>query len=108
MATAVDQSLTGLSALAPTIRGSNQNPDVYMQNLESANKYYEALPGVVEQIMEEVSAVTGRNLGLFRYHGDANPEHIVVQMGSAVKTTESVVDGFNAKVLILFADTFLH
>jgi len=81
----------GVSALRPVIRGSNQNPDVYMQALEGANKYYDALPGIVEECMAQVGSLTGRPLSLFRYNGDDNPEHVIVQMGSAVKVTESVL-----------------
>eukprot|EP00440_Ansanella_granifera_P049780 gb/GFBE01053950.1/.p1 GENE.gb/GFBE01053950.1/~~gb/GFBE01053950.1/.p1 ORF type:complete len:1885 (+),score=518.72 gb/GFBE01053950.1/:1-5655(+) len=87
----------GLSPLAPVVRGSNQNPDVYMQALESANKYYDALPGIVEETMAEVSQLTGRPLSLFRYAGDPDPEHVVVQMGSAVKVTESILPTLQAR-----------
>merc|ERR1719183_2496226 len=74
----------GLTPLRPTVRGSNQNPDVYMQAVEASNVYYDRLPQIVEQTMEEVSAATGRPLPLFRYAGDPDPEHLIVQMGSAV------------------------
>jgi homodimeric pyruvate:ferredoxin (flavodoxin) oxidoreductase len=85
------QRARGLSPLNPVVRGSNQNPDVYMQALESANTYYDALPGIVEEVMGQVSAVTGRPLSLIRYQGHEEPEHLVVQMGSAVKVSESVI-----------------
>eukprot|EP00931_Biecheleriopsis_adriatica_P028683 TRINITY_DN1709_c0_g1_i4.p1 TRINITY_DN1709_c0_g1~~TRINITY_DN1709_c0_g1_i4.p1 ORF type:complete len:1910 (-),score=435.02 TRINITY_DN1709_c0_g1_i4:68-5407(-) len=89
----------GLSPLSPVVRGSNQNPDVYMQALESSNSYYDALPGIVEQTMKEVSELTGRPLSLFRYSGDPEPEHVIVQMGSAVKVTESVLPTLKARGL---------
>merc|ERR1719450_885071 len=72
----------GLTPLRPTVRGSNQNPDVYMQAVESANVYYDALPGIVEEVMQQVGAVTGRPLDLVRHLGDPNPEHVIIQMGS--------------------------
>merc|ERR1719446_1616447 len=86
-----EQRQRGISPLRPTVRGSNQNPDVYMQAVESANSFYDALPGIVEEVMHDVSAVIGRPLSLIRYEGDDEPEHIIVQMGSAVKVTESVL-----------------
>lgn len=94
----------GLSPLRPVVRGSNQNPDVYMQAVESANSYYDAVPAIVEEVMQQVGEVTGRPLSLFRYSGDPEPEHVIVQMGSAVKVTESVVEhmqGKGAKVGVL-------
>lgn len=84
----------GLSPLRPTIRGANQNPDVYMQAVESANVFYDALPDIVEECMQHVGAVTGRPLSLVRYKGHPDPEHVIVQMGSAVTVTESVLDYF--------------
>jgi len=87
----------GMSPLSPVVRGSNQNPDVYMQALEGANLYYERLPEIVEEVMGKVGAVTGRPLSLIRYSGDEFPEHLIVQMGSAVKVTESVVADLQAR-----------
>jgi len=86
----------GLSPLSPVVRGSNQNPDVYMQALEGANLYYDRLPGIVQECMDKVSQLTGRPLSLVRYQGDPEPEHLVIQMGSAVRVTESVLPKLNA------------
>jgi homodimeric pyruvate:ferredoxin (flavodoxin) oxidoreductase len=88
---------SGLSPLRPIMRGSNQNPDVYMQAVESANVYYDRLPSVIEETMEEVSALTGRPLSLVRHFGDSDPDHVIVMMGSATRVTESVVDHFTAR-----------
>lgn len=82
----------GLSPLKPKIRGSNQNPDVYMQCLESANQYYEKVPTVMQSVMNDVTKITGRPLSLFRYTGHPEAEVIIVQMGSAVTVTEDVVE----------------
>mmetsp|Transcript_97806 Transcript_97806/g.276848 ORF Transcript_97806/g.276848 Transcript_97806/m.276848 type:complete len:1894 (+) Transcript_97806:108-5789(+) len=88
---------SALSPLQPIMRGSNQNPDVYMQSLESSNQFYDSLPSVVDFTMQEVAAMTGRPLSLVRYSGDPDPEHIIVQMGSAVRVTESVLETYRAK-----------
>merc|ERR1719456_968237 len=63
----------GLTPLRPVVRGSNQNPDVYMQAVESANVYYDKLPDIVEAEMQTVSELTGRPLSLFRYEGALDP-----------------------------------
>jgi len=86
-----EQRARGLSPLRPVVRGSNQNPDVYMQAVESANTYYDQLPGIIEETMRQVGEATGRPLNLFRYEGHESPEHVIIQMGSGVKVTESVV-----------------
>jgi pyruvate/2-oxoacid:ferredoxin oxidoreductase alpha subunit len=75
-----EQRNRGLSPLNPVVRGSNQNPDVYMQGLESANQYYDKMPTIIEECMGQVGALTGRPLSLIRYEGDAQPEHVIVQM----------------------------
>jgi homodimeric pyruvate:ferredoxin (flavodoxin) oxidoreductase len=87
----------GLSPLTPVVRGSNQNPDVYMQALEGANVYYDRLPGIVQESMNKVAELTGRPLSLVRYQGHEEPEHLVIQMGSAVKVTESALPHLAAK-----------
>jgi len=81
----------GLSPLRPVVRGSNQNPDVYMQALEGANSYYDKLPVIMQECMHQVGEATGRPLNLFRYEGHETPDHVIIQMGSGVKVTESVV-----------------
>ena len=66
----------------PVIRGTAQNPDIYFQAREAANKFYDALPAVVEQYMKEISRITGRNYDLFNYYGVADAERVIVAMGS--------------------------
>jgi pyruvate-ferredoxin/flavodoxin oxidoreductase len=77
---------------APVLRGSAQNPDVFFQAREAANPYYLAVPGIVEQVMDELAERTGRRYGLVEYHGAPDAERVVVVMGSAVGAVEETVD----------------
>ncbi|MDD2279611.1 MAG: pyruvate:ferredoxin (flavodoxin) oxidoreductase, partial [Bacteroidales bacterium] len=81
----------------PVTRGTAQNPDIYFQSREAANKYYDALPGIVEDYMKQLSEITGRKYDLFDYYGDANAEHIIVAMGSVTDTIKEVIDHLIAK-----------
>jgi len=76
----------------PLMRGLGQDPQVYYQSAVSANKYYQAVPGVVQECMDQVAAITGRAYRLFEYYGDPEAERCVVLMGSAAKTAEEAVD----------------
>ncbi|MCL2748997.1 MAG: pyruvate:ferredoxin (flavodoxin) oxidoreductase [Alphaproteobacteria bacterium] len=76
----------GMTPDAPTIRGTAQNPDVYFQGREAANKLYDAVPEIVQGAMDEFAKLTGRKYGLVDYIGDPNAENIIVAMGSAVET----------------------
>jgi pyruvate-ferredoxin/flavodoxin oxidoreductase len=81
---------------APVLRGSAQNPDVFFQAREAANPYYDALPGIVEQVMGEVAERTGRRYGLVEYHGAPDADRVVVLMGSAAGAAREAVDAMNA------------
>ena len=67
----------------PVIRGTAQNPDIYFQGREAANKFYNALPAVVEEYMGEINRITGRDYRLFNYYGAADADRIIIAMGSA-------------------------
>ena len=62
----------------PVIRGTAQNPDIYFQTREAVNSYYEKLPAVVENYMNEISKITGRKYGLFNYYGAQNVQNHLV------------------------------
>ncbi len=81
----------------PVTRGTAQNPDIYFQSREAANKFYEPIPDVVEMYMQEISKKTGREYHPFTYYGAADAENIVVAMGSITETIKEVVDYLNAK-----------
>jgi pyruvate-ferredoxin/flavodoxin oxidoreductase len=75
----------------PQLKGSAQNPDIYFQVTEAANKYYMKIPKIVEEEMEKVSKLTGRSYHLFDYIGDKEAEHIIIMMGSGAEAAEETV-----------------
>ncbi len=81
----------------PVLRGSAQNSDIYFQFRESANTYYQNLPSIVENYMNEINKITGRNYKLFNYYGDPDAEKVIIAMGSVCDTVEEVVDYLRAK-----------
>eukprot|EP01059_Diplonema_ambulator_P020307 TRINITY_DN3404_c0_g1_i1.p1 TRINITY_DN3404_c0_g1~~TRINITY_DN3404_c0_g1_i1.p1 ORF type:complete len:1855 (+),score=788.42 TRINITY_DN3404_c0_g1_i1:131-5695(+) len=76
----------------PIIRGVGQRPDIYYQNSVAANKFYNATPAIVEEVMDEVYQLTGRKYSLVEYHGAPDADRVVIVMGSAAETTEETVD----------------
>ncbi len=84
-----------LSPEHPAIRGTSQNPDVYFQARESVNPYYQAMPAIVQKVMDEFGALTGRNYHLFDYVGVDDAERIIIIMGSGAETVEETVNYLN-------------
>lgn len=80
----------------PVIRGTAQNPDIYFQERESVNKYYEALPQLVEEAMADLAKITGREYHLFDYHGAEDADRIIISMGSVCESACEAVDYLNA------------
>ncbi len=76
----------------PVIRGTAQNPDIFFQGREASNKYYEAIPEIVVEYMDKVSAITGRTYKPFDYVGAPDAEHIIVAMGSVCETIEETLN----------------
>ena len=76
----------------PHQAGTAQNPDIYFQNREAANKYYEAVPEIVECYMNEVAKVTGRAYKLFDYYGAPDAEEVIVAMGSGCEAIHETID----------------
>lgn len=76
----------------PVIRGTAQNPDVFFQNREAANKYYEACPAIVQKNMDKFAKLTGRQYHIYEYYGPKDAERIIILMGSAVETAKDTVD----------------
>jgi pyruvate-ferredoxin/flavodoxin oxidoreductase len=70
----------------PLLRGTAQNPDTFFQNREACNKFYDAVPGIVEQVMAQFGQVTGRTYTLFHYAGHPQAERVIVIMGSGAET----------------------
>lgn len=76
----------------PIIRGTAQNPDIFFQSRESANKFHQAVPGIVSDYMQEIEALTGRSYHLFDYAGHPEAEQVIVAMGSICETIEETLD----------------
>ncbi len=76
----------------PVARGTAENGDVFFQHREACNKYYEAVPEIVENYMREITRITGRKYELFNYYGDPEAEHVLVAMGSVTQAAEEAID----------------
>ena len=81
----------------PHLAGSAQNPDIYFQGREAANKLYIDLPDVVQHYMDEVGKITGRKYNLYDYVGAPDAENIIVIMGSGADVVEETINHLNAK-----------
>lgn len=81
----------------PVTRGTAQNPDIYFQEREAVNKFYDAVPEIVESYMKEITKLTGREYNCFDYYGAADAERVIVAMGSVTDLIEETVDYLNAK-----------
>ena len=84
-----------LSPNHPKTKGSAQNDDVYFQNREAQNKYFDAIPDIVAHYMKEISEVTGRDYKPFVYHGHPEATDIIIAMGSVTETIKTTVDHLN-------------
>lgn len=80
----------------PYQKGTAQNPDIFFQAKEASNKFYNALPAIVEEYMNKVNETIGSDYKLFNYHGAPDAEHIIIGMGSACDTIEETIDYLNA------------
>lgn len=81
----------------PVIRGTAQNPDIYFQGREAANKFYDAVPDIVEDYMKKIKDITGREYHPFDYYGAQDAEYIIIAMGSVCDTIDEVIDYLNSK-----------
>ncbi len=81
----------------PHQQGTAQNPDIYFQNREASNKYYDAVPAIVQAEMDKVSALTGRKYHLVDYYGAPDADRVIVIMGSGAEAVEETVDYLNAR-----------
>ena len=81
----------------PVLRGTAQNPDIFFQAREASNPYYNALPAVVEDYLNQINAKIGSDYGLFNYYGAPDAEKVIIAMGSVCDTIEETVDYLNAK-----------
>jgi pyruvate-ferredoxin/flavodoxin oxidoreductase len=81
----------------PVTRGTAQNPDIFFQAREASNKFYEAVPDMVEAYMQEITKLTGREYHPFTYYGAKDAENIIIAMGSVTETVREVIDYMNAQ-----------
>ena len=80
----------------PVMRGSHENGDIFFQHREACNKYYDALPEIVEEYMGKVNAKLGTNYQLFNYYGAPDADRVIIAMGSICDVAEEVIDYLNA------------
>ncbi|MCQ2187164.1 MAG: pyruvate:ferredoxin (flavodoxin) oxidoreductase [Bacteroidales bacterium] len=80
----------------PKLRSSVQNPDIFFQLREGCNPYYDALPAIVEEYLESINRITGRDYHLFNYYGAEDATDVVIAMGSVSGTVREAVDYINA------------
>ena len=76
----------------PVARGMAENGDVFFQHREACNKYYEAVPAIVEDYMNKISEITGRKYGLFNYYGAPDAERVIIAMGSVTQAAQEAID----------------
>ena len=81
----------------PAVHGTAQNPDIFFQCKEAANKFYNDLPAVVEEYLGEISKLTGRDYQLFNYYGAPDADRVIIAMGSVCEAAEEVIDYMTAK-----------
>jgi pyruvate-ferredoxin/flavodoxin oxidoreductase len=84
-----------LNPNSPFIRGTAQNPDVFFQNREAANSYFQQVPSIVQSTMDTFFALTGRRYNLFEYYGHPHPDRVIIIMGSGAGTVKETVDYLN-------------
>ena len=81
----------------PSMRGSHENGDIFFQHREACNKYYDALPAVVEEYMDKVNEKLGTDYKLFNYYGAPDADRVIIAMGSICDVAEEVIDYLTAK-----------
>ncbi|MBP1641076.1 MAG: nifJ [Bacteroidetes bacterium] len=86
-----------LNPNTPVARGMAENPDHFFQHRESANSFYDAVPAIVEEYMNEIYKITGRKYGLFDYYGAPDADRVIIAMGSVTEAIRETIDHLNAK-----------
>ncbi len=81
----------------PVLRGSAQNPDVFFQAREACNRFYDAVPGLVQATMDRFARLTGRAYRLFEYIGAPDAERVIVIMGSGAEAVEETIAALNER-----------
>ena len=81
----------------PVTRGTAENPDVFFQHRESSNDYYNAVPAIVEDYINKINKITGREYGLFNYYGAKDAERVIIAMGSVTEAIRETIDHLTAQ-----------
>lgn len=81
----------------PVARGMAENPDHFFQHREAANSFYEKVPAIVEEYMNEISKITGRKHSLFDYYGAEDADRVIIAMGSVTEATREAIDYLASK-----------
>lgn len=79
----------------PVARGMAENPETFFAHREVCNRYYDAVPGIVEKYMQAISKITGRHYDLFTYYGAEDAERIIIAMGSVTEAAREAIDYLN-------------
>ena len=87
-----------LNPLKPEIKGTASNDDIYFQMTESRNKYYDRIPDIVENYMNEVNKLAGTNYMPFNYYGSKTVKRVIVAMGSVCETIKETIDELNDEI----------
>ncbi len=87
-----DHRRRALSPDHPVLRGTAQNPDVFFQAREACNLFYNAVPTVVQETMDQFAKQVGRQYHLFDYVGDPDARRVIVMMGSGVGAVEETIE----------------
>ena len=86
-----------LNPEAPVMRGMAENPDTFFQHREASNKFYEAVPAIVEDYMQEINKITGRDYHLFNYYGAEDADRVIIAMGPVTEAAREAIDYLMAK-----------
>ena len=86
-----------LNPEVPVMRGMAENPDTFFQHREASNKFYEAVPAIVEDYMQEINKITGRDYHLFNYYGAEDADRVIIAMGSVTEAAREAIDYLMAK-----------
>ena len=85
-----------LSPERPEAKGMAENPETFFPHREACNRYYDAIPAIVEKYMAAISERTGRKYELFSYYGAEDADKIIILMGSATEAAREAIDYANA------------
>jgi pyruvate-ferredoxin/flavodoxin oxidoreductase len=82
---------------SPVIRGTAQNPDTFFQARESCNTFYTRAAGIVQEEMNRLAGLTGRQYHLFDYVGAPDAQRVIIMMGSGAEAAQEAVEALNRK-----------